>query len=150
MARGGFTAVVDLASGQVTKLGVQTSLSYYNPGCGVGETAVLTQSPGEDKTATRLLRLDTESGTVSAPIEASGQLTSAVPTKDGSIVAAEGAEIVKVASTTAHAPPSHAPTPCRTASHPTVTAALSSSTRSTAPEAPHSPVPQMPRPLRLR
>ncbi|WP_329492677.1 hypothetical protein [Kitasatospora herbaricolor] len=97
MARGGFTAVVDLASGQVTKLGVQTSLSYYNPGCGVGETAVLTQSPGEDKTATRLLRLDTESGTVSAPIEASGQLTSAVPTKDGSIVAAEGAEIVKVA-----------------------------------------------------
>ncbi|MFJ4094154.1 hypothetical protein ACIPYS_21445 [Kitasatospora sp. NPDC089913] len=96
MARGGFTAVVDLDSGQVTKLDVQTSLSYYNPGCGVGESAVLTQSAGEDKTTTRLLRLDTASATVSAHIEISGQVTSAVPAKDGTIVAAMGTEIVKV------------------------------------------------------
>ncbi|MFI5903638.1 hypothetical protein [Streptomyces cyaneofuscatus] len=51
MARGGFTAVVGLASGSVTKLPLMTSLSYYNPGCGADETAVLTQSMGEDRAA---------------------------------------------------------------------------------------------------
>lgn len=96
MARGGFTAVVELDTGKVTKLAVQTSLSYYNPGCGTGETAVLTQSPGEDKQATRLLRLDTQTGKLSRAIQTAGQVTSAAPTKDGSIVAAAGAELVKV------------------------------------------------------
>ncbi|WP_436842299.1 hypothetical protein [Streptomyces cyaneofuscatus] len=49
--RGGFTAVVELASGSVTKLPLMTSLSYYNPGCGADKTAVLTQSMGEDRAA---------------------------------------------------------------------------------------------------
>ncbi|WP_438290876.1 NucA/NucB deoxyribonuclease domain-containing protein [Streptomyces sp. HUAS TT7] len=98
MARGGFTAIVELDTGKVTKLGLQTSLSYYNPGCGAGETAVLTQSPGEDKQATRLFRLDTQTGKLSPAIQTPGQLTSASPTKDGSIVAAAGAELVKVGS----------------------------------------------------
>jgi len=40
--RGGFTAVVDLLTGAVTKLALRTSLAYFNPGCGAGETAVLT------------------------------------------------------------------------------------------------------------
>ncbi|MFJ3793989.1 hypothetical protein [Kitasatospora sp. NPDC090091] len=96
MARGGFTAVVDLATGTVTKLDLQASLSYYNPGCGVDETAVLTQSGGEDKAATRLIRIDAATGTVAAPVEAKGQVTSAVPVRDGSIVAADAGALVKV------------------------------------------------------
>lgn len=36
-ARGGFSAVVDLVSGEVTDLPVRTTLAYYNPGCGLGE-----------------------------------------------------------------------------------------------------------------
>lgn len=44
--RGGFTAVVDLQTGKVRKLPVKSSLSCYNPGCGTGDSAVLTQSGG--------------------------------------------------------------------------------------------------------
>ena len=43
MERGGFAAVVDLTSGKVTKLADTVTLAYFNPGCGTGETAVLTQ-----------------------------------------------------------------------------------------------------------
>ncbi|MEI5098018.1 hypothetical protein RB200_04390 [Streptomyces sp. PmtG] len=96
MARGAFTAVVDLATGRVAKVPLRASLSYYNPGCGVGETAVLTQSGGEDKAATRLYRLDTATGALSKPVETRGQVTSSVVTKDGSVVAAAGAQIVKI------------------------------------------------------
>ncbi|MFD3780321.1 hypothetical protein [Streptomyces sp. NPDC058612] len=96
MARGAFAAVVELETGHVTKLPVQVSLSYYNPGCGTGEEAVLTQSGGEDKASTRLFKLDTVTATLSDPIETTGQVTSSVPTSDGSVVGAAGAQIVKI------------------------------------------------------
>ncbi|WP_328668406.1 hypothetical protein [Streptomyces sp. NBC_00328] len=96
MARGGFTAVVDLPSGRVTKLRLKTSLSYYNPGCGPGDTAVLTQSGGEDLPGTRLVRLDTATGRFGRPISLQGQVTSAVPTVDGSVVGAFGRQVVAV------------------------------------------------------
>ncbi|MEV8534091.1 hypothetical protein [Streptomyces sp. NPDC051211] len=95
MARGGFTAVVDLASGGVTKLDVTASLSYYNPGCGVGETAVLTQSPGEDRKQTRLITVDAVTGRLGTPVVTEGQVTSATQSKDG-IVAAFGSHLVSV------------------------------------------------------
>ncbi|WP_328641831.1 hypothetical protein [Streptomyces canus] len=96
MARGAFTAVVDLVSGRVTKLDVKASLSYYNPGCGTGETAVLTQSGGEDLPGTRLFKLNTSTGKLSKPIKLKGQVTSAVPAADGLIAAAFGAEVVHI------------------------------------------------------
>ncbi|MFJ6673306.1 hypothetical protein ACIQMJ_19525 [Actinosynnema sp. NPDC091369] len=93
--RGAFTAIVDLTGGPVRKLPVQTSLAYFNPGCGPTETAVLTQGGGEDLTATRLLRLDTVTGELAEPIEVPGQLTSAVPTAEG-VVAADSGAVVRV------------------------------------------------------
>ncbi|MFJ8149869.1 hypothetical protein ACIQ6R_33235 [Streptomyces sp. NPDC096048] len=96
MARGAFTAVVDLETGRVTKLKTQSTLAYFNPGCGVGESAVLTQAGDEAKNATRLVRLDAATGKLAKPIETKGQLTSAVVTKDGSLVGAMGAQLVKV------------------------------------------------------
>lgn len=96
MARGGFTAIVDLSSGKVTKLNVQASLSYYNPGCGAGETTVLTQSGGDDKASTRLIKLDTTTGRLSKPVTSKGQLTSAVPGAGGRILAAAGGQVVSV------------------------------------------------------
>jgi hypothetical protein len=93
--RGGFTAVVHLTSGEVTKLPVHTSLAYFNPGCGTGETAVLTQEGTEDLGRTRLLELDAASATTAAPIDVPGQLTSATPMRDG-IVAADLNMLVKV------------------------------------------------------
>ncbi|WP_159393170.1 golvesin C-terminal-like domain-containing protein [Streptomyces rimosus] len=95
MARGAFTAVVDLASGAVTKLNRQASLAYFSPGCGTGETAVLTQDGGEDKNATRLIEVDAATGKLSAPVELKGQITSAVPVGEG-FVAADSNRLVKI------------------------------------------------------
>jgi endonuclease/exonuclease/phosphatase family metal-dependent hydrolase len=94
-ARGGFTAVVDLSSGAVSKLPIMTTLAYYNPGCGAGEQAVLTQEGTESQRATRLIPLDTATGTLGGRIQVPGQLTSAVPTAAG-IVAADNGKLVRV------------------------------------------------------
>lgn len=95
MQRGAFTATVDLTDGRVTKLPVQTSLAYFNPGCGKSEDAILTQSGDEDLGRTRLLRLDVKSGKITARIETDGQLTSPVPTEHG-IVAADSGGLVRI------------------------------------------------------
>ncbi len=104
MARGGFTAIVDLLTGRVRKLDLQASLSYYNPGCGAGESAVLTQSGGEDKSSTRLVRVDTVTGKLAKPIELEGQLTSSVPVQGGAIAAADGNQVVVISGTGVRTP----------------------------------------------
>lgn len=98
-ARGAFAAVVELDTGEVTKLDVQTTLAYFNPGCGTGDSAVLTQDGGDDLTGSRLFRLDTagESPAASAgPVHTAVQVTSAVPLADGTVVAAAGDRVVRV------------------------------------------------------
>jgi hypothetical protein len=91
--RGAFTAVVDLDTGKVTTLPVRTTLEYYNPGCGAGETAALTQDGGDNLGRTRLLTVDTTTGEVGAPTELRGQLTSAIPVADGYVAAATGSVV---------------------------------------------------------
>ncbi|MFE7352273.1 hypothetical protein ACFU8Q_03490, partial [Streptomyces sp. NPDC057543] len=102
MARGGFTAVVNLTSGAVRKLPVLSSLSYYNPGCGNGDTAVLTQSGTDEQPGTRLLRLDARTGRTGPPTTVKGQVTSAVPGPGSTTLAARGAQVVSL-DTTGHA-----------------------------------------------
>ncbi|WP_204343307.1 hypothetical protein [Micromonospora terminaliae] len=92
--RGGFSALVDLTTGKVRKLAVQSSLAYFNPGCGAGEEAVLTQGD-EGVKRTRLLRVDTSNGRIKQRIPVKGQLTSAVPAAGG-IVAADRGALVRV------------------------------------------------------
>ena len=93
--RGAFAAVVDLASGQVRKLEVNVSLAYFDPGCGVGETAVLTQAGDVELGKTRLHLVDAAAGAVVSTVTVAGQLTSAVPDGDR-IVGALGASVVRV------------------------------------------------------
>ncbi|MEU8118158.1 hypothetical protein AB0C21_05565 [Spirillospora sp. NPDC049024] len=93
--RGGFTAVVDLRTGAVRKLPITTSLAYFNPGCGSGETAVLTQEGDEDLGRTRLVKVDTATGRAGKGVQVKGQITSAVPTSAG-ITAAEGYRLVDI------------------------------------------------------
>ncbi|MGW0704262.1 GDSL-type esterase/lipase family protein [Streptomyces sp. NPDC002867] len=97
MVRGGFTAIVNLETGSVTKLPYQASLAYFSPGCGEGEDAVFTQlsHDGDKQSGTRLITVDLASGKVGKPLLLDGQVTSAVPTEQG-IVAAEGLRLVKV------------------------------------------------------
>ncbi|MGW7280953.1 golvesin C-terminal-like domain-containing protein [Streptomyces sp. NPDC054844] len=96
MARGAFSAIVDLESGKVTKLPFQASLAYFSPGCGSGEQAVFTQLSYEDdaQQQTRLVNVDAAAGTAAKPRAYPGQVTSAVPTKGG-VVAAHGNRLVR-------------------------------------------------------
>ncbi|KJK47942.1 hypothetical protein UK23_18665 [Lentzea aerocolonigenes] len=93
--RGGFTATVDLETGAVKKLPVHSTLAYYSPGCGNGESAVITQLATESKGKTRLFQVDAAAATSAKPIEVSGQVTSAIPTKNG-IVAADNGRLITV------------------------------------------------------
>ncbi|WP_328910558.1 GDSL-type esterase/lipase family protein [Streptomyces sp. NBC_00234] len=95
--RGAFAAVVDLDTRKVTKLRDQVSLAYFNPGCGAGETAVLTQSGDEQVGETRLLRLNTVTGKVTRTLTVKGEATSAVPVGDET-VAAFGNRLTRVAA----------------------------------------------------
>ncbi|MEV8436233.1 RICIN domain-containing protein [Actinosynnema sp. NPDC051121] len=88
--RGGYTAVVDLASGAVTELPIRTTLAYFNPGCGADDVAALTQGADTDLGKTGVFTLDTATGALSARTELRSQLTSAVPTPKGLVVAAAG------------------------------------------------------------
>jgi hypothetical protein len=98
LQRGGFAAVVDVATGKVRKLGLRATLAYFSPGCGAGESAVFTQFKGGDdatgKTAqTRLFTVDTATGRIARPVVTPGQITSAVPGRDGLLGAAAGAVV---------------------------------------------------------
>ncbi|WP_327067706.1 golvesin C-terminal-like domain-containing protein [Kitasatospora sp. NBC_01302] len=95
MQRGAFAAIVDLESGAVTKLPDQVSLAYFDPGCGAGENAVFTQGGDADLGQTRLLTIDTSTGKPVDTATVAGQLTSAVPVKDG-VVGAAGSQLTKV------------------------------------------------------
>jgi hypothetical protein len=94
-ARGAFTAVVDLTTGAVRKLPITASLAYFNPGCGAGETAALTQEGDDNLPGTRLSVVDAASGALRAPAQTAGQVTSAVPV-GSEIVAARGASLVRI------------------------------------------------------
>ncbi|MET9361599.1 SGNH/GDSL hydrolase family protein [Streptomyces sp. NPDC006632] len=90
MEHGGFAAVVDLTDGKVTKLADTVTLAYFNPGCGSGESAVLTQIGGDQDTQTRLLTVDTTTATVTHQQTENLQVTSAVPVGDTVVGAAAG------------------------------------------------------------
>ncbi|KJK53107.1 hypothetical protein UK23_01685 [Lentzea aerocolonigenes] len=94
---GALAAVVDLGSGAVTKLGQPVSLAYHNPGCGSGETAVLSRLDGDESRgyATKLMTVDTEQAKITETVSAPGQLTSAVPF-GGAVAAVRGTSLVSV------------------------------------------------------
>ncbi|MFC4066946.1 golvesin C-terminal-like domain-containing protein [Actinoplanes subglobosus] len=98
--RGAFTAVVDTRTGAVTKLPVRASIAYFDPGCGAGEQAVITQARGAadpaGDPATRLVQVDAATGKVGGFREFSGQVTSAIPAAPGTIVAAAGKSLIAV------------------------------------------------------
>lgn len=94
-ARGAFTAVVDLVTGEVANLPVRTSLAYYNPGCGPGEEVALTQAADVDLRKTGLLTVDARTAKVSERTELTGQFTSAVPFQGGFAVAG-GTGVLKI------------------------------------------------------
>ncbi|WIX86355.1 SGNH/GDSL hydrolase family protein [Amycolatopsis sp. DG1A-15b] len=86
---GGLAAVVDLTSGAVRKLPFTVNLAYYNPGCGAGDQVVFTSNLTAGNTyKSRLVTLDAPTAKVLRQVDATGQVTSAVPFGDGVLAAA--------------------------------------------------------------
>lgn len=96
--QGAFTAVVNLDDGNVTELPLRGSLEYFTPSCGHGDDAVVTVSGGDEIAATRLVAVDAAEAEVASPVEAPGQLTSAVLTNAG-LVAAVGHSVARIEPT---------------------------------------------------
>lgn len=99
MAQGAFSAVVDLDTGDVTRLPERVTLAYFNPTCGAGEVAMLSRLEESAEVGvpakTWLGVVDTQSARVSQEVYAQGQLTSAVPVAER-IVAVKGYGLVEV------------------------------------------------------
>ncbi|WP_328941766.1 hypothetical protein OG259_08960 [Streptomyces sp. NBC_00250] len=92
MTGGAFTAIVDIDSGQVTKLPFTASLAYFDPSCNPATGTALFSAFRDDRS--RLLTVDT-TGDVVSDTDVTGQVTSAVPVADGA-VAARGRKLVHV------------------------------------------------------
>ncbi|MHB9858380.1 carbohydrate-binding protein [Streptomyces sp. YIM S03343] len=90
MQGGAFTAIVDLTTGQVTKLPLTASLAYFDPSCNPDtHTAAFTafrdmNDPAD--TRTRVVSVNS-AGTTVGSAATKGEVTSAVPVKDGAIAA---------------------------------------------------------------
>jgi len=99
MRGGAFAAVVDLRTGAVTKLRERVSLAYYNPGCGAGETAVLSrlEHAATGGVVTWLGQVDTTRPTHVVAVRAPGQVTSTLP-YDGGLLGVQGYSLVRVSA----------------------------------------------------
>lgn len=95
-AGGARAAVVDLRSGAVTDLGTGYTISYFNPGCGAGDTVTITRFEAGYST-TRIAVVDAASATVRGTNDVDGLATSAVARDDGTVVAVHGGDVVALA-----------------------------------------------------
>ncbi|WP_460755637.1 golvesin C-terminal-like domain-containing protein [Myceligenerans cantabricum] len=97
--RGGLAAIVDLASGEATKLAVTASLAYFNPGCGADDRAVITAArAADDRGDTHLVTVDADRGRIDHQVTLTGQITSAIPLSSSVSVAATGSYISRIGS----------------------------------------------------
>ncbi|MFI1177611.1 SGNH/GDSL hydrolase family protein [Streptomyces melanogenes] len=96
MQGGAFTAIVNLTTGGVTKLPFTASLAYFDPSCNTAtRTAAFTafrDMNDPSATRTRVITVDT-AGKQTGEAATKGEVTSAVPVKDGT-VAAFGSHLV--------------------------------------------------------
>ncbi|MFY4721041.1 hypothetical protein [Streptomyces sp. LaBMicrA B280] len=88
MQGGAFTAIVNLGTGQVTKLPFTASLAYFDPSCNPRtHTAAFTAFRDMNDpaaTRTRVVTVNTAGKTLSEPTS-KGEITSAVPVDDGAV-----------------------------------------------------------------
>ncbi|MFJ8314054.1 MULTISPECIES: SGNH/GDSL hydrolase family protein [unclassified Streptomyces] len=88
MQGGAFTAIVNLATGHVSKLPFTASLAYFDPSCNTAtRTAAFTAYRDMNdpaSTQTRVITVDM-AGKTTATAAAKGEVTSAVPVKDGTV-----------------------------------------------------------------
>ncbi|MGW4159875.1 hypothetical protein [Streptomyces sp. NPDC004788] len=97
MEHGAFAAVVDVATGRVTKSVAGVQLAYFSPACGQGDTVTFTRSAVDDSGhgSTQLFDVDAKTGKTVSTTTVKGQLTNPLPIESGDI-GALGDRLVKV------------------------------------------------------
>ncbi len=99
--RGALAAVVNLSDGKVTPIGAGVSIAYFNPGCGTGQDAVLTQGGWGTSMevgradVTRLMMVSAVTGKIRYSVVLPGEVASAVPYQ-GNIAAVYSTGIVSI------------------------------------------------------
>jgi lysophospholipase L1-like esterase len=96
MAAGGTAYVIDAHTGHVRPLAAGVAVTYFNPGCGVAGSAVLTRYPAADESRTQILLANLAQATVRTLPAIGGELTSAIPAGPAGVLAARGGELVSV------------------------------------------------------
>ncbi|MGW1408928.1 hypothetical protein [Streptomyces sp. NPDC002403] len=87
--RGGFIAVVDLLSGNVTRLTVTVGLAYVDPGCGASRTAIVTEASADGRSEkTQFQAVDATTAKIVRTGAVDSRATSAVPVGKDVIAAA--------------------------------------------------------------
>ena len=94
LASGAYAYSIDLASGQVRLLATHVRLGYDTPGCGTGDSVVLTAFDGSDERSTAIAIADLAAGDV-VTRWVPGELTSPVPISGG-VIAARGSQLVRI------------------------------------------------------
>lgn len=97
IAAGGVAYAIDAHTGAVRPLATGVMLSYFDPGCGTGSTVALSRYTNIDQSATRIDVMDASTGTTIATPAVANQVTSAIPV-DGTVFAAEGHRVVRIAA----------------------------------------------------
>lgn len=82
---GAFAAVIDLATGKATPVAARVQLAYYDPGCGLGDTAVLTRALGRNEQRTQLVDVDAATGRITSASVAEAQVTNAFHDASGDL-----------------------------------------------------------------
>jgi RHS repeat-associated protein len=86
---------VDLDTGSAEVVAMGVSLRYHTPGCGVGDEAVFTSSPGTDESSTTIVSVNLATGTTSTS-HVTGEVVSVVPSGHGGLVGTFGSTLVSL------------------------------------------------------
>ena len=93
MAHGGFAYSVDVTSGAVHALVTGVTLAYFSPSCGSTE-AVFTSFDSSDDSPSTIIKVNLATGAREATFHLPGEVTSATPLTDGSVLAVEGTHLI--------------------------------------------------------
>ncbi|MCX5209124.1 hypothetical protein OG689_07465 [Kitasatospora sp. NBC_00240] len=100
MQKDAFAAVVDLATGKVTKAITGVELAYFSPGCGSTDTVVFTRSDvGDDgRGDTQVYDVAAATGKVLRTSTVRGQFTNPLPTSDGKDLGVLNGQLVELSA----------------------------------------------------
>jgi hypothetical protein len=95
MESGAYASVIDLATGKATPVAAGVQLAYDDPGCGVGDTAVLSRALGSNEQQTQLIDVNAATARATAVKTVHAQVTNVFP-RDGADYGVVGSSLARI------------------------------------------------------